>query len=89
VAEAGFRKPARGRRPGVAFDALLERVSDTGATISRVDLDLRLVFELSHGLALTPGVEFYLYDDSRLDGAAVYRGLSVGLRWAWVHKVQR
>lgn len=87
--EVWYRRPGAGRRPGLEFDALTERVEDDEATIARVDLDLRLIFDLPGGLQLTPGIEFYLYDDSRLDGAAEYQSLTLGLRWAWLKKVQR
>ncbi|MDA8020334.1 MAG: 5'-nucleotidase C-terminal domain-containing protein [Thermoanaerobaculia bacterium] len=87
--ETWYRKPVKGRRPGLEFDALAEYVEGDEAAIGRFDLDLRLVFKLPGGLELTPGLEYYVYDDSRLQGSAEYRSLTLGLRWAWLRKIQR
>lgn len=89
VAEGWFHLDPAGRRPGLDVEILAERVEDDAAAISRIDLDLRLAFELSRGLLLTPGLDWYVYRDDRLPGNAEYRALKLGLAWAWTGKVQR
>ncbi|MEM7355740.1 MAG: 5'-nucleotidase C-terminal domain-containing protein, partial [Acidobacteriota bacterium] len=88
-AEGEFAIVGRGRRPGFSGRLFAESLDNSAATIRRVDAELALEFPIVESLAFTPELNFYLYDDSRLPGAARYHRLSLGLTYAWNGKHQR
>ncbi len=51
---------------------LMERLAreDDAARVSRLDLDFTLEFPIGETLSFTPAFNVYVYDDSRLQGAA-------------------
>ncbi len=87
--EAVFERPAAGRWPGIDGRLFVESVEDDAARVSRLDLDFTLEFPLGETLSFTPAFNVYVYDDSRLQGAAEYQRFSLGLTYSWQGKHQR
>ncbi len=88
-AEAELSLAGRGRWPGIEGRFFAESLENSAATIRRFDAEVELQFPLGNALAFTPEFNFYLYDDSRLPGAARYHRLSLGLAYTWAGKYQR
>ncbi len=88
-AELSFLLKPQGRRLGLDSRLLLEALADSETSTSKADLDLRLLVPLYGGLALAPGFNAYLLDDSTRPGVAIYTRLSLALVWLWQDKHQR
>lgn len=91
LAEAFYRlEPDRGRRwPGLEGRLYAEALRGGGSEVRRLDLGLRLLVPAFGNLTLSPGFNWYLYDDSKLDGDARYLRYSVSLGWSWRGRTQR
>ncbi|MBP7797803.1 MAG: 5'-nucleotidase C-terminal domain-containing protein [Thermoanaerobaculaceae bacterium] len=89
VGEAQLLVPPRQGRPGIDARLLAESMHGAGATITRLDLDLRLLVALKGALALSPGLNFYAFNDSSRSGTVRYARLSVGLTYGKQRKLQK
>jgi 5'-nucleotidase / UDP-sugar diphosphatase len=88
VGEGQFLVAPKAGRPGVDARLLAETLRSDQATISRVDIDVRVIVPLRGPLAFTPGIDLYAYKDSTLPGVARYGRLTVGLAYLWQGKRQ-
>ena len=88
VGEAIFERTAKGPWPAMDARFFAEHLINDDGSISRFDLDLRLLFDLYRDLKLTPAVNYYVYQDSELDGTATYLRFSLGLSYAFSGKHQ-
>lgn len=91
LAEAIYRLEADGERRRLGLEGRLyaEAVRGGGSEVRRLDLGLRLLVPAFGSLTLSPGFNWYLYDDSELDGDARYLRYSVSLGWSWSGRTQR
>jgi hypothetical protein len=87
--EMVYELPQETRRPGFKTRLFAEQVEGDGATIRRIDFELRLLFALTEHLKITPIYNYYFYEDSRLPGSAHYQRFSIGLDYTWAKKLQR
>ncbi len=73
---------------GLSSRLYLEHLRDGAVEVERLDAEIRLMFPIRDHLLLTPGITYYLYDDSNVDGTAEYLRYSLGLTFRWQSKHQ-
>jgi hypothetical protein len=88
VGEAFFKRKATGAWPEMDAHLFAEHLVNDAGSISRFDLDFRLLFALYKDLKLTPAINYYIYRDSELEGQARYFRFSLGLNYSWSGKHQ-
>ncbi len=88
TAEALYKLKAKGRRPGIDARLMVEYLSGSDAEIQRADFEFRLKWELAGRLLFTPGLNYYILDDSTRVGIAHYGRLTLGLSYTWKDKYQ-
>ena len=87
-AEAVYHLDPEGSWPGLDGRLYVERLDGGDGTVDRADLDLRLLVPLRDRFILLPALNWYRYEESRLDGAAEYLRYTVGLSYSWQTKRQ-
>lgn len=88
-AELEYLIESQTKRPGFEATLEAEMLEGQGATVTRLDLELKTPVRLTSTLKLTPAYNVYVYKDSRLPGQAEYQRLSLGLTYRWIGKHQR
>ncbi len=88
TAEAWYEWKSSGRGPGLDGRFTLEYLSGSSADVRRADLDLRLTWVIANRMLFTPGINYYVYDDSTFVGTARYGRLTLGLTYSWSDKHQ-
>lgn len=88
VGEAFFKRKAKGGWPEMDAHLSAEHLVNDAGSISRFDLDFRMLFALYKDLKLTPALNYYMYRDSELEGLSRYFRFSLGLNYTWSGKHQ-
>ena len=86
--ELHYELEADSPRPGLWSRLYLEHLQDDDRQVERLDAEVRLLIPVHDRLLLTPGLTYYLYDDSSLNGTARYLRYSLGLTFQWRSKKQ-